>query len=289
MHGNMENNINRTVKKISKSDLGKFNHCPYMFRLKVILGIRVEFVQNEAARIGSEYHNTFADFFDNYPYDYLKKAENKMSFKDIAVQRFYEAEKQRAMTLDWKHYFPIREVYLWTKTGEHGFIDRVNIFPDGTAIIIEYKPKYKKSVLDELAFYTHLLENAINIKGEPIRVTKWGGYFYKTKQHKIWHVDRDLVEKVLEQVRLLRRDLTAPNAFRMKNRSWCKWCDYTKPCTEVELGIMTESMLVEEQTIKDNLYPRDKKDYVKPSIVEVNKNVFKAHQRILEIPIRSKN
>ena len=260
--------------------MGKYQRCPYQFYLKVVLGLNVEYRPGEAAQTGNYYHDWFEEFFNTYKYEDLRKGR-VLSFDDRIKQTFYDFEMRRARKLEWQHWMPIRELYTKTKKGMHGFIDRIHILPNDTAMIIEYKPKHRDSYFFELGFYTSLLENSVSISPR-LKVSKWGAFYYKTREFKVWDVDREFIkntvvklfervkhEIVLNDISLKKRDITA-----------CKYCDYSVMCGELLLGITTEKLLVREQEL--NKKEKDRR-IVSERTTEWNKAIFRANQRNVKL------
>lgn len=240
---------------VRKSGYMSWRRCPYSFDLHFIQDIEPD-VEDVAvvAKVGISSHSWFAGFFDDVDYDALKRIRSYRSayqlFKpmlpDHPILNSYcdnfiqfeasEWERISRSTSDpVKYWAPLwRELELEVpKVGFSHHIDRIDLLPSGSLIIIEYKPKVRPtSIREELSFY------AIGVMASEMieqPVSHVGCYGYATAEAKSWPIKPKMLHRVTKHVTDMRRDIKdhregKPNMFPKKESMGCSWCWWNAAC-----------------------------------------------------------
>jgi len=209
--------------KLSKSKIGIWEKCPFLYKLLYIDNSLKESPKSPAMERGIKIHEVF---------DKLSTPEckdEKVFIKTAkAIPESYEYKDAiiNLLKFNRKWGFPIfREEKLEDKKyGIDGIIDRVSI-RDGKIILWDYKSGQSHPINKyrfELALYTYLFEINHNQK-----VDFWGIYFLDKDVEVIEAVDRKIMQKAIDKVLAIRKEIEEcqlSGKFIKKPKDDCIWC-----------------------------------------------------------------
>ena len=210
--------------RLSKSKIGTWEKCPFLFKLKYIDGKAFD-VKTPQMERGNEIHKLMEDYYkpevktiENLNKEITK--QEKFVVHKEAVENFIKFNKR------WNDSIPLyTEQELYDETYNIiGIIDRIGI-RDNKIILWDYKSgqlhdlgKYRF----ELALYTYLFEINHNQK-----VDYWGIFFVDHNVDMIEPVNRQEMQKAIEKVVSIRKEIKAcsdKNEFCKKFNYDCRWC-----------------------------------------------------------------
>ncbi len=214
---------------LSKSKIGTFQTCPYLFKLKYIDKKLEDAGKNPVMERGIRLHKVLDDFY-NKGNNYKEFIENIKQHDD-----YDEFSEQVKNFVSWNYdnslRIPLhREVWVEsTKLGVRGIIDRVDEEEDGKIIVWDYKSgrvnplsKYRF----ELALYALLYQTTTGKIPD-----KWGVYFVDHNIEKVENVDQKYVENAVVKVASARKEIVervTNGEFEKKCSGFCNFCEAKK-------------------------------------------------------------
>ncbi|OGZ26795.1 MAG: hypothetical protein A2365_02070 [Candidatus Nealsonbacteria bacterium RIFOXYB1_FULL_40_15] len=255
--------LNLLVSYLSVSQIETFQTCPLHYKLNYILNI--PHPPSAAISFGISIHEALKDFYtgilaggkptEKTIFDslanhwvnagYASKAhEQKMLERGKLYLSGFLTEgfnpKIKNVLTEHKFSLPLSKIYK-DQYGQEplkigGKIDRVDVLPDGTLEITDYKtgakvPTQKEVDQDlQLSFYalaaTHVAELPLGVAPEKIKLS----LYYLDTQEKITTTRsvKDL-EKVADEIFKIRQEITVSD-FACSNSFFCKNCEYKLLC-----------------------------------------------------------
>lgn len=253
--GNEKHDIG-PVTYLSYSQIETFRLCPLHYKLKYLLHIPNE--QSASLSFGISIHNAMRDFYQLHANG--NKVTKKMLLNLLATHwvhagyenKKYEAEMKKRGEKYISDYFTkqfdkktqiiaLEQPFIVPlDTEEHGLkiggkIDRMDVLPDGTVEIIDYKTgrmPSKREVDTNLQLSMYALA-ACEIPGAPfgrlpenIKLTL---YFFDTNERISTYRTKDQLEAAKEAIRAVARDIETSD-FQCSHNILCHSCEYTLFC-----------------------------------------------------------
>ncbi len=247
-------------KKYSFSQLAAYKSCPLQYKFNFILKIPVEEKYNFV--FGKVMHNTLKDFFaltitDNGSQKSLFGEEKKTkpsleSLLDLYEKNWkddgYKSKKDREEYYKkgkeiCKGFYERLEQDGWPKVifveknfnvkiggySLHGGIDRIDLLPDGTVEIIDYKTGAPKQKLDtsykkQLMIYQLATEQSLGLK-----VSRLTNYYLEDNSTLSFTAKEKDLEKLSLEIITQIQEIQKQN-FQAKPSLLCKYCDFRGIC-----------------------------------------------------------
>src|SRR5690554_4454684 len=244
---------------ISPSRAADFKQCPYMFRLRVV--DRIPEPPSAAATLGTLVHSVLEDLYDLPAGERTPTAATamvepqwrSMVTRDPELADLHTDPATEALWLDdarsrVERYFTMenpqrlepaaREEFVQWQLDDgpllRGVIDRVDVAPDGSIRIIDYKsgktplPQYGQAANFQMRFYALLVERLRGRRPAVLQLL----YLRDGGTVVMRPTDQDL-ELVEHEIRELWDDiLTAARSgtFRTSKSKLCGWCSFQDIC-----------------------------------------------------------
>lgn len=251
----------RRKPALSPSRAGDFRQCPLMFRLRLI--DKVPEPPSPAATLGTLVHSVLENLYD------LPAAERTLEAASAMIQPEWQAMLARNAELAALHaddaalrawfatgaerlgtYFRLenpqrlepaaREEFVEFQLEDgpllRGFIDRVDVAPDGSIRLIDYKtgkkplPQYSTKEQFQMRFYALLVERLRGRRPALLQLL-----FLRDGGTIELRPDAGDLEKVEFEIRELWNDISAAaraGQFRAKKSKLCGWCNFQELCPE---------------------------------------------------------
>lgn len=246
---------------ISPSRAADFKQCPYMFRLRVV--DRVPEPPSSAATLGTLVHSVLEDLYDlpageRTPVAAMAMVEplwRAMVTKDPALAELHENDAAESVWLDdartrVERYFTMenpqrlepaaREEFVQWQLDDgpllRGVIDRVDVAPDGSIRIIDYKsgktplPQYGQAANFQMRFYALLVERLRGRRPAILQLL----YLRDGGTVVLRPTDQDM-DQIQHEIRELWDDILAAarsGKFRTQKSKLCGWCSFQEICPE---------------------------------------------------------
>lgn len=246
---------------ISPSRASDFRQCPLMFRLKVV--DRIPEPPSPAATLGTLVHVVLERLYDLPAPDRTPSAAaamvephwRAMLDKEPGLAVLHEGATAERMWLDdardrVDRYFRLenpqrlepaaREEYVELQLEDgpslRGVIDRVDIAPDGSIRIVDYKsgkaprPQYGQAAKFQMRFYALLVER---LRGR--RPARLQLLYLRDGGTVVMHPTAQDLEQVEHEIRELWDDIlhaARSGAFRPSPSKLCGWCSFQALCPE---------------------------------------------------------
>lgn len=259
----------------SHSKLGDYETCPRKYKLAYIDGLRTE-EEGIEAFLGSRFHEAMRKLYAELPFRVMPLEEVKAYYQDLWKKNFHEkvvivtpertADDYFRLGLKfiedyYRHYYPFsqnRVLGLEQKveidldgTGRYllfGYIDRIDLTPDGVYEIHDYKTSSNLPGQQELDSDRQLALYQLGLQ------QKWP---QAKKVRLIWHyVAFDLEfssTRTPDQLAALRRQVMAiieqievDTEFPPKESGLCNWCGFWEFCPLKKHEAILEHLPVEE-------------------------------------------
>ncbi|WP_201774458.1 RecB family exonuclease [Demequina sediminicola] len=249
----------RRAPALSPSRAGDFRQCPHLYRLRVI--DRVPEPPSAAATLGTLVHSVLEELYDLPAHERNEDAAtamlsplwDAMKVKDPTLADLHDDKAaEQAWLADGatrlRTYFTMenpqrlepnaREEFVELQLPDgpllRGFIDRVDVAPDGSIRIIDYKtgktprPQYGQKERFQMKFYALLVERLRGRRPAILQLLflKDGGTLVLRPTAE----DLDLVE---HEIRELWNDIThaaSTGQFRPQKSKLCDWCHFQELC-----------------------------------------------------------
>jgi putative RecB family exonuclease len=246
---------------LSPSRAGDFKQCPLMFRLRVV--DRVPEPPSPAATLGTLVHAVLEELF-NLPADQrtpesahaaLEPRWRQMLANDPPLALLHSDDRAEAAWLDEGRsrlttYFTLenparlepdsREEFVEYQLPDgpllRGVIDRVDVAPDGSIRIVDYKTgktppeRFAAKEQFQMRFYALLVERLRGRRPALLQLL-----FLRDGGTIVLHPTQADLEKVELEVRALWDDITAAarsGEFRTRTSKLCDWCSFKELCPE---------------------------------------------------------
>lgn len=246
---------------LSPSRAGDFRQCPLMFRLRVV--DRIPEPPQQATSLGTLVHAVLEHLYDRTPSErtldtaramldpewqamVARSPELEDLFEDAADRsRFMDDARERLAT-----YFTLENPQRLEPAGREefveyrledgpnlrGVIDRVDVAPDGSIRIVDYKtgktphPRFGQQATFQMRFYALLVERLRGRRPALLQLL----YLRDGGTVAMRPTDDDLA-KVEFEIRELWDDITAAakgGHFRTQPSKLCSWCSFRHLCPE---------------------------------------------------------
>lgn len=216
--------------RLSKSKIGVWEKCPYLYKLLYLDEVLEESPKNEAMKRGIRIHEVFSILSSSECMD------EKVFVKTAKAMLDAEENKEAIINLlkfNRRWGFPVfcEEKIEDEEYNIVGVIDRVSV-KDGKLVLWDYKSGQSHPISKyrfELALYTYLFEKKFGRK-----VDFWGIYFLDKDKEVVEPVDRGEITKALDKVLGVREEIEGcckSNKFIKKPGFGCMHC------TALELGL----------------------------------------------------
>jgi putative RecB family exonuclease len=251
----------RRAPALSPSRANDFRQCPLLFRLRTI--DQVPEPPSAAATQGTLVHSVLEKLFDlpagertlEAAVDLLRPTWEKMLARNTGLEALHDTPEaaeawlgEAAQKLE--TYFSLenpqrlepdaREQFLEWRMSEgpllRGIIDRVDVAPDGSIRIIDYKtgkapaPQYGQQAKFQMRFYALLVSHVRGRLPSVLQLLylKDGGTvaLHPTTE------DLDLVELEIREVWAAIRDAAERSEWTPKRGQLCAWCNFQGLCPE---------------------------------------------------------
>lgn len=212
---------------LSKSKIGCYKQCPYLYKLIYIDKVQPEFeYETSYAKRGKDIHDLLYLFFDNYT------VENGVVVPTFSIPYPYRKFFSHFLTFEQMRYEMLKEKYpaiLYRETdfvneelGIHGIIDRMDELP--TITIIEYKTGDIDPVelVKELHFYYLCVKPQIEAE-------KVLGLCLKNGTVVTSPIRQNILEVVLKDIEFVRKGIEE-GRFDKKPSYNCRWCPFYELC-----------------------------------------------------------
>lgn len=246
---------------LSPSRAGDFRQCPLMFRLRVV--DRVPEEPSAAAVLGTVVHSVLEHLYDLPPQERTLDAAQAMLapewqallannpdfaslHDDPAAERTWLADGAERLAT----YFTLenpqrlepagREEFVELQLDDgpllRGVIDRVDVAPDGSIRIVDYKtgkspqPQYGQQATFQMRFYALLVERLRGRRPALLQLL----YLRDGGTLVLHPTDEDLALVEME-IRELWQDISAAarsGHFRPRRSALCGWCSFQAHCPE---------------------------------------------------------
>ncbi len=252
--------------RLSYSKMGLFENCPRSYRKLYI--DRVPPKSQPFFSFGTTIHETFENIYDpDHPIEKpsLEKTleiyhsvfnEHREGYQNEEVENKYRADGIRQITMYYKRFIenePFKpafsiEDYFEIPTGKlavmTGFIDRVDLLPDGTYEILDYKTEPTDRTQEEvdkdkqLSIYYWACETTMNM-----RISKLSLYMLDHDKKVSTTRKTEDLQKVVDHIDKMAARMINEQEFKPKKNKYCKSCDHLQDCP-LKDEIMADQNLV---------------------------------------------
>ncbi|GMA37415.1 RecB family exonuclease [Demequina litorisediminis] len=253
--------MSRRLPALSPSRAGDFRQCPLMYRLRVV--DKIPEPPSSAATLGTLVHAVLEHLYDRpaterteaTAWAMLEPQWRAMVAKDAALAQLHvDAAAEEAWLAEGRGrlttYFSMenpqrlepaaREEFVEWQLEDgpllRGFIDRVDVAPDGSIRIIDYKtgktplPQYGHKEKFQMRFYALLVERLRGRRPALLQLL-----FLKDGGTLVLRPSDDDLAQIEFEVRELWDDILGAaraGAFRTKKSKLCGWCSFQALCPE---------------------------------------------------------
>ncbi len=250
-----------SVPGISPSRASDFRQCPYMFRLRVV--DRIPEPPSPAATLGTLVHAVLEDLYDLPARERTASAAaamveptwRTMTAKEPDLAALHDDATAERIWLDDARtrvdtYFQLenpqrlepaaREEFVQWQLEDgpllRGVIDRVDVAPDGSIRIVDYKsgkaprPQYGQAAKFQMRFYALLVERLRGRRPALLQLLylrDGGTVVMRPTEHDlelVEHEIRELWDDILHAAR--------EGVFRTRTSKLCGWCNFQAICPE---------------------------------------------------------
>lgn len=246
---------------LSPSRAGDFRQCPLMFRLRVV--DRIPEPPSIAPRLGTLVHAVLEHVYDRPPQERTLETAQAMLpaewdamlakephleelFEDAAAHsQFFADARERLAT-----YFTMenpqrlepasREEFVEYQLEDgprlRGVIDRVDVAPDGSIRVVDYKtgktphPRYGQQAKFQMRFYALLVERLRGRRPSLLQLL-----YLRDGGTVVLHPTDDDLAQIEFEIRELWNEISAAaqtGQFRPQRSKLCGWCSFQELCPE---------------------------------------------------------
>ncbi len=246
---------------MSPSRANDFRQCPHLFRLRVI--DQVPEPPSTAATLGTLVHSVLEDLYE------LPAAERTVDAATASLGPTWQAMRSASADLESLHesagaegawldeaaervttYFSLenprrlepdaREEFVEWQLPDgpllRGIIDRVDVAPDGSIRVVDYKtgrspaPQYGAQAKFQMRFYALLVER---LRGRRVSVLQL--LYLKDGASVVLHPTEEDIERIEDEVRSLWDEIVTAarsSTWRTRRGKLCGWCSFQALCPE---------------------------------------------------------
>jgi putative RecB family exonuclease len=251
----------RRTPALSPSRAGDFRQCPLMFRLRVV--DQIPEPPSAAATLGTLVHSVLEDLFD------LPASERTVEAATARLEPTWSAMRAKAPELKALHDSPAREGAWLAEAGTRiatyftlenpgrlepaareefvewqlpdgpllrGVIDRVDVAPDGSIRVVDYKtgkspaPQYGSQAKFQMRFYALLVERLRGRRPSVLQLL-----YLKDGASVVLHPTEQDLDQIEHEVRSLWNDIVTAattSTWRTRRSALCGWCSFQALCPE---------------------------------------------------------
>lgn len=235
------------VSYLSYSHIQTFEDCPLHYKARFILNIPGE--PSAASSFGNTIHKTLRDFYDLHkkgsPIDIVDIYQKNWSPEGYIdrqhMELYFEKGKQYLNNYLKENFNPkflphkLEEPFSFHLTENlrlGGKLDRMDVFPDGSVEVVDYKTSHKSLTEKEaqkslqLAFYALAANTVYRYPADKIKCSLY--YFEEQKKVSVTYTDAELTsfkEKILKSA-----DEISHSDFACSSSIICHQCDFKMLC-----------------------------------------------------------